>query len=231
MKQALLKRLDNALRELYHNATPNHPRNVPESLWETYNTAFNMWAECEIDYIQSGFAHTAKEYKRFARLGVYPCEAVLREARIVQLLENMGKLYTWGRGGRTLAPNGLINQRGGSSFSVKSASHFEDWCNAALVELVQQVEAFNEYVERWNSCENLQALWDDYCANELYTLKDCAKDTRLTLRKLAREAIALAGVAGDAPCNVLQREIARQKAHHKELVQQIINFSQARKEA
>jgi hypothetical protein len=55
-------------------------------------------------------------------------------------------------------------------------------------------------------------------------LRECAKDTRLTLRQLARDARALAGIAGDAACNVLRREIATQRAHHKELVQRIAAY-------
>lgn len=72
-----------------------------------------------------------------------------------------GKLYQWGRGGRTLAPEGLIRTGGGSSFSIRPAEdHDDDY--EALVELCMIVESFNAYVKTWCSRDNLEGMWKDY---------------------------------------------------------------------
>ena len=51
-KKALLSRLDTALRNIYHNATPHYP-NVPQGLWEQHSEWFNFTAQNEIEYMQS----------------------------------------------------------------------------------------------------------------------------------------------------------------------------------
>lgn len=225
-KSALLARLDDALRNMYHNATPDHPwRAVPDALQDNYLSTFNMWAECEIEYIVDGLGASGAEYAKERKRG-WPHKGE-REAWLVSCITQYGKLYTWGRGGRTIAPDGLIGQRGGSSFYIRAADNFADACNAELTHMIQVVEAFNNYVERWNSRENLTALWRDDCLNERNTLADCAKEAREALRKLARDARALAGVAGEAACAVLRREIATQRAHHKQLVQRIAAYNEA----
>lgn len=227
-KIALLNRLDKALRNLYHNATPHHP-SVPDKLWNAYWDSFNFWAECEVDYISDGLGGTNKEYEKERKKG-WPNKGE-REAWLVSRITEFGKLYTWGRGGRTLAPNGLINMRGGSSFGIKSACTWDEYSNEHLTDMIQVIEAFNDYVQRWNSKENLARMWQKECQHERSELASSAKDTRQALRKLARDAKALAGIAGESACNVLRQEISRQRAHHKELVQRIANYNEALKEA
>lgn len=74
-----------------------------------------------------------------------------------------GKLYQWGRGGRTLAPEGLVKQHGGSSFSLR-----EDYCAemsiARVVEVLRIVESFNDAVESW--CASVPEYWREHCADE-----------------------------------------------------------------
>lgn len=73
-----------------------------------------------------------------------------------------GNLYQWGRGGRTLAPDGLISQRGGSSFIIREDAATE--CSIAdCIELIRIVESFNRYVTAW--CAYVPRMWDEYCAD------------------------------------------------------------------
>jgi hypothetical protein len=68
-----------------------------------------------------------------------------------------GTVYTWGRGGRTLAPDGLVNMRGGSSFSIKKAEQVIEEYGAfkarALIKTLRQfdelVHGFNKYIPEW----------------------------------------------------------------------------------
>jgi hypothetical protein len=223
-KKALLDRLERALRDTYHNATPDHPL-VPDALAEDYWVSFNDWVSLEVGYIREGLCMTAREYAKAKKLG-FPCKGT-REAFLVSRINDYGKLYTWGRGGRTLAPDGLINQRGGGSFSIKGADCFAEYSNEALVELIQTLEAFNNYIERWNSRENLAYMWREYCEERRRELASEAKDTRKTLKRLAREALALAGVAGEAACGALRREVLRLRGEHKALIAELRGYNEA----
>ena len=67
-----------------------------------------------------------------------------------------GKLYTWGRGGRTLAPDGLIRQHGGSGFSIRE-DYADDIPIGSAVDLIRIVESFNRCVSDW--CRDVPEMW------------------------------------------------------------------------
>lgn len=94
-----------------------------------------------------------------ALLAAYP-GATRNDAQWERISE-YGKLYTWGRGGRTLAPDGLVSQRGGSSFSIRIDAH-DEMPIARVVEMIRIVESFNAYVRSWNRA--VPDLWSDHCA-------------------------------------------------------------------
>jgi hypothetical protein len=71
-----------------------------------------------------------------------------------------GKLYTWGRGGRTLAPYRLVKGRGRTRFSMREGAPDELPVNE-VVEMIRIVESFNAYVTDWNKAENLQYMFDE----------------------------------------------------------------------
>ena len=73
-----------------------------------------------------------------------------------------GKLYSWGRGGRTLAPNDLVYTGGGSSFSLKADCN--DRSIADCMDLIRVIESFNAHVERW--CRSVPEQWREWCADE-----------------------------------------------------------------
>jgi hypothetical protein len=174
---AIRERAADAIRNMYHNATPSYPRDVPE-LWQDYfQDWFNDTATFEIEYLQDGGAY-GKDYRKTlsadCNAGRYKSERTrayyvrkgMREQRhdlahperAWQAIGEYGKLYSWGRGGRTLAPDSLIKQRGGSSFSVRE-DYADDMPIAAVVELTRIVESFNRYVESW--CESVPEQWSE----------------------------------------------------------------------
>lgn len=65
-----------------------------------------------------------------------------------------------GAGGATLAPDGLIRQRGGSSFSIDTGV-VEGMPYANVIDLMLVVEAFNAYVKSWCSVENQKFMWEE----------------------------------------------------------------------
>lgn len=214
-RKALLNRLDEALSNLYHNASPHHPyQELSEDQWRNYYCWFEDVARFEIEYIQDGgpypheesinSAWATKKYPRPSQMaarvrfvqhnnrkrlidmarpgGMFRPQTLAwgnigatREIPYVVpegsytfpsndlwcRISEYGKLYQWGRGGRTLAPEGLIRTGGGSSFSIRPAEdHDDDY--EALVELCMIVESFNAYVKTWCSRDNLEGMWKDY---------------------------------------------------------------------
>lgn len=65
--------------------------------------------------------------------------------------------YTWGRGGRTVAPKEWVKTHGGSSFNVKDAEDFDLSIGAAFA-LLLRVRNHNKEVTAWCSEENIRAM-------------------------------------------------------------------------
>lgn len=60
-----------------------------------------------------------------------------------------GRVFQWGRGGRTLAPEGLINIGGGSQFSIKSVEDLELSVSETR-SLITTLRAFNQLVRDYS---------------------------------------------------------------------------------
>lgn len=163
-KQALRDRAENALLNLYHNATPSWPQFANDKEAKIFWDWLHDQASFEIEHLNGGGVYGSNESMKKYFMGKYASDKAGRYAfrRYLknkaweqekyarhELITEYGKLYTWGRGGRTLAPNGLIRQGGGSSFSIDT-SKAEEASYADLTELILIVEAFNAYVEAWN---------------------------------------------------------------------------------
>ena len=190
MKKQLQKSLINdrlivALENLYHNATPHHPyAQISDSAESLYEEWFSDAASFEIEHINGGGAHglnsslipsycqhpyvpkemDCKSPHFISKWCLFMRQKALREinkyARHERIIE-YGKLYTWGRGGRTLAPDELIRQRGGSSFSIKNPEDLTLTLEEKT-DMILTLEAFNASVEEWNSAENLREMWLEF---------------------------------------------------------------------
>lgn len=206
--EAIRERAREAIRELYHNATPRYPRLEGREA-EAFEAWFSSAARDEIEYMQDGsaygenyrdtLAHPANAGKfKSERARAYYITAGMRKMRLEradcgtltgwrvlelaagneklrrQLLGKLtggknnalwervsvyGKLYQYGRGGRTLAPEKLVSTRGGSSFSL-----IEDFADkhsiAACMEFIRRIESFNRYVAQW--CVGVPEMWADH---------------------------------------------------------------------
>lgn len=84
--------------------------------------------------------------------------ATRRNDAMWERITEYGKLYQYGRGGRTLAPDGLWNDRGGPKWAA------EEHSIADCVELIRIVESFNRYVTAW--CSSVPEQWREHCAEE-----------------------------------------------------------------
>jgi hypothetical protein len=227
-KELLRERARDALRALYHNATPDFPRDLRGRTEDYAQAWFDDAAEQEIDYLRGGGAYGRDYRKTLAadcNAGRYKSErarayyvakgmramhaeradcgaftgwnalenaALFYGRRIVRAQDSnrnnaqwerigeFGQLYQYGRGGRTLAPDGLIRQHGGSSFSVRE-DYADDLSRAEVVDLIRVLESFNAYVETWNGRENLEYMWREHCDTE-----DAEEERQAALREYAR---------------------------------------------
>lgn len=76
-------------------------------------------------------------------------------------INEWGQLYQWGCGGRTLAPDSLVRERGGSSFALKVHEYesARDYSIATVTDAIRVFESFNDYVRAW--CDNVPDMWEE----------------------------------------------------------------------
>ena len=162
------ERCEEAIRNLYHNATPSYPRTDDESFMSWFENA----ARDEIDYINSGGAygpHYSQSVRENAARRFHSDRARQRyhsiQMRVMRLdqstssgawerITEYGRVYQYGRGGRTLAPEGLVTYRGSPD-----EVHFSRCCIFDVVEAIQIIEAFNRYVGDW--CKAVPEMWKE----------------------------------------------------------------------
>lgn len=181
---AIRERTANAIRDLYHNATPDfwrvkakdEKRFSDTSIYDVLHEA----GQSEIEYLNDGGAYgpdyrktlsaacnagrykseKARQYYIAKGMRAYRYEMAKRP---MDRITEYGKIYQWGRGGRTLAPDGLIRERGIQwrvNEDLASEMTIRD-----CVKLIAIVEDFNRYVTEWNSAANLQFIWNEYEAD------------------------------------------------------------------
>lgn len=111
----------------------------------------------------------------------YKGEPMTRNNSLWECATEYGKIYQYGRGGRTVAPADLVRTRGGSSFGMN-----EDYCEdrpiEACIRLIQVIESFNRYVTAW--CKSVPEQWREYCAEED---ADKAREKRRAAARKAKE--------------------------------------------
>jgi hypothetical protein len=235
-RQALEERLSRAARRLYHLATPAWPRE-----WGPYEDDFSDWLAREgsdvIDWLNDGGPYGRDYYATLAA----PCNAgryLSPNARrrhiakgtaewrrdldanpYLKAVETFGQLYTWGRGGRTVAPDGLVKQHGGSSFSLRTDAG-EEMNAERLTEAVRVAESFGDFVERWNA--GVPEMWADYSASraaeETGEARDGLRMAREAIRAMLADARAMRAAAVQAPtiCATVRGELARLRREMRE---------------
>lgn len=174
-KQNLVNRLERVLLEVYHNATPNYPVAQNDYESDLFESWFELYASDAVSdlngYVQKKVRNNIGRYRdELHAQGKSHKVSAKRSARLYSEMDEFpryrvpymfGELYSWGRGGRTLAPEGIVKQRGGSSFSIKTAEALiddrgmtrEDITNAIIA-----LEDFNQYIADWN--QGVAAEWE-----------------------------------------------------------------------
>lgn len=120
-KPTLKQRLENELKRTYHNATL-HGKLRTESDYE------GDLVEQELQFrIEDAFENLPDS---------------------CPLISKYAPIYSWGRGGRTIAPSYFVHRCGGSRFRIKEVEDFEP---DQYAELYKALKELNDYVKQF--CE------------------------------------------------------------------------------
>lgn len=235
-REALEARALSALERLYHLATPAYPTDFGPYAAD-FDSFVSEQGAADIEWLNDGagygrnYAATlaapcnagrfASEWARryYVAKGMRTMRRDLDARPYAQTVEMFGNLYTWGRGGRTVAPDGLIRQRGGSSFGMKRDA-FEEMSAERLTQAVRVVEAFGDFVERWN--KGIPEMWAEHTADRAANESGEARDALRLARDGARALLAdiremrRASVQAPAVCATLRAELARLRREMRE---------------
>ena len=128
----LVSRLNDALLEMYHNATPTYPSLESDYEQDIFNSWFQDITSFEIDEME-------------------------HDPVVGYFVKRYGPLYTHGRGGRTLAPNKLVLRRG-ASFRMAQVEDL-DLTPLEARKLLKDVNEFNRAVVAWN--KSVPEMWKE----------------------------------------------------------------------
>lgn len=180
-KIALIDRLNETLKDLYHNASVKYAYNEMESYTAlTGNCAdekFNYFASDAIEYINDLLGLTKDEVYKTTY-----CKKERNFKLIARLILEYGQVYSYGRGGKTVAPKDLMdNRRNASPIQYE----YDDINASDATNLILMVTAFNDYIVEWCSKDNQKELFN----YELNYIKDELKEEFVTIKKTLKEKL------------------------------------------
>ena len=149
-QQEALRRLQEALNCLYHNASIPWPM----ASLDTIPMGQQLAARLDAGHNpRSGRPRPSQQWEAetYDRWLEYTVRDACDELEAVPGVAEWGKVYQWGRGGRTLAPNGWARTGGGGSFGIATADTLADrydggnldYSPEGVQQLAATVEAFN----------------------------------------------------------------------------------------
>lgn len=165
-KLLLQERAAQAVKDMYHNATPYYPDVDEEDL-----SMFKIWFDGEVTNALDEINHPpyrqipeptlfsddsgeSRELQVRVRYKQYYADRYYRLHPWMKI-RNYGVVQLLGRGGRTAAPDGLIrNLYNGMGLFIPN---LRQWSIEELTDLANTVEYFNEYVVQW--CDEVDERW------------------------------------------------------------------------
>jgi hypothetical protein len=165
-RQLIIDRMEKAFQSLYHNATINAYRILPddaeeylssESQWEILQEHFS-WELSEINDTRGHDHDYIEQY----------------------IARDYGKVYCYGRCGATCAPSAWVSIHGGSSFSI-DVPDSSDLSRFAILRRALDCE-------RWNACVKA-ACSKESIYDILFNVYEDAKAEALEVLKLKVEAL------------------------------------------
>ena len=254
MKQAnkikLIDAVNTELKNLYHNA--RLPWTDDVSGFESFYDWINWEAEYEVDHINSGGAYGLKPYNEMDHIKKqaekYQSEAARsryfineRSRYFQKRAENIddhvkadyGTVYSYGRGGATLAPEKWINDRGGCGFNPVQYKYGDNETPRAelLTELLHDVRAWNQYVKAWCKCAPTmyKEAACESLTSEIIDDKQELHGINVSALKLIREIKQAGATLSPNICEVLKRELKTIITNKKALYNNIKSLSNSLK--
>lgn len=171
-----------ALGALYHAASPAYPQD-----FGPYADDFEQWLGFQGSMAIRDFNES--------------------DAEIVAMF---GPVYSHGRSGRTLAPEGLVKEKGGGAFALNLDSLF-GLNTAELTRAVKLVEDFGERVRVWNVDVPYQWAEETACRAEFdrNEARHILTNAREALRAIFADMrkVRAAGVETPAVCQALAQNV------------------------
>lgn len=155
IRQRLVSHLETAFQNTYHNATLGQ--------WPDFKDCKDFFSsELQWEILQDHFSWIIDE--------INDTRGTEHDYIEQYIARDYGKVYTYGRGGRTVAPESWIHTMGGSGFNI-SMPETDDLSRASIITLTFDIEAWNAYVKAECSSESIseilgQAYADAKEANE-----------------------------------------------------------------
>ena len=144
-----------------------------------------------------------------------------------------GTVYSYGRGGATLAPEKWINDRGGCGFNPVQYEYGDNETPRAevLTELLRDVRAWNKYVKAW--CKGAPAMYKeaayDALTSEITDNKQELHGINVSALKLIREIKQAGAALSPSICDVLKHELKTITDNKKTLYNNIKSLSNSLK--
>jgi len=178
-KIILIDRLNATLKDLYHNASVNYAYDDMESYTALTGLCayekFNFFASDAIEYINDLLGLTKDEvYKN------YYCKQERKYRLIARLILEYGQVYSYGQGGKTVAPRNLMDNRRNPS---PLQYDYNEITASEATDLSLMVTAFNDYITQWCSKDSQKELFK----YEIDYIKDELQAELLILKKALKE--------------------------------------------
>lgn len=236
-KNRIIELLNEELSGLYHNATIHKWGEDVAGCISFYDWLMDA-GPYEVEYLNDGGSTGKKCYTTFTHIkekaAAFKSEAArarflrntrrqfIEERKYIECrIHEYGEIYSYGRGGRTLAPEGwTVNSHRG--FNARQYEP-EDLTLAGAAVLLRDVQAFNSYIRSW--CAYAPEAYREHCINEL---ENDIHHKREELHGINREALPLireiksAGRAfSPAVCKVLTDELKTRLSRRRSLINEL----------
>lgn len=225
-KQLLIDNLNTELQNLYHNATLKWADDI--SGFDSFFDFTMQSAEYEVQWLNEGGACGLTPYNEMQHIkekaAQYKSEAArryfLRLKRKEYIAESSGYItdyivreygavYSYGRGGRTLAPESWINSRG-RGFNPMQYEYDEISAEKAA-EMLRDVKLWNKWVKSW--CEyapqNYREAARDFFSENMAQNKSALHENNRKALNLIKEIKAAKKHFTPEICGVLTNTLKR----------------------
>lgn len=237
-KQLLINQLNNELQNLYHNASLSWADDI--SGFDSFFDFTMQAAEFEVQWLNEGGACGLTFYNEFEHIkekaSKFKTEAARRYFLAMKrreyiaesgehitgyIVREYGAVYSYGRGGRTLAPENWIASTGRGFNPVQYEA--EDISAEKAAVMLQDVRLFNSWVKSWCNFapDNYKISAREFFLENTFENKRGLHDTNKRALQLIKEIKAARRSFTPAICEALTDKLMRYIDARREYARQL----------